>query len=106
MRTNYDKLLYGVGTAYMLGLGSGGAYGVYRGLKTAQVPNFKIRFNSIINQTTRYGPWAANSMGILTMAWALLDNTFEAVREKSDYTNHLSAAFLSGFIFKCTGMVI
>ncbi|KND03196.1 protein transporter TIM23 [Spizellomyces punctatus DAOM BR117] len=102
MRTNYDKLLYGVGTAYLGGLSGGGVYGALRGLRTAQVPTFKVRMNSVLNQTTRYGPWAANSMGILTMGWALLDNAFEMIRGESDYINHISAAFTSGFIFKST----
>ncbi|KAI8905716.1 hypothetical protein PhCBS80983_g02610 [Powellomyces hirtus] len=103
MRTNYDKLLYGVGTAYLGGLSFGGAYGALRGLRTAQVPNLKVRMNNILNQTTRYGPWAANSMGILTMGWALLDNTFEMLRGgESDYFNHIGAAFTSGLLFKST----
>ncbi|KAI9017503.1 hypothetical protein BC832DRAFT_527197 [Gaertneriomyces semiglobifer] len=103
MRTNYDKLLYGVGTAYVAGLTFGGGYGALRGLRTAQVPTFKVRMNNLMNQSTRYGPWAANSMGIMTMGWALLDSAFEALRGgESDYYNHLGAAFTSGFIFKCT----
>ncbi|KAI8819218.1 Tim17/Tim22/Tim23/Pmp24 family-domain-containing protein [Fimicolochytrium jonesii] len=103
MRTGYDKLLYGVGTAYVGGLVYGGVYGTLRGFRTAQVPTFKVRMNNVLNQTTRYGPWAANSMGIMTMGWALLDNAFEAMRGgQSDYYNHVAAAFTSGFLFKST----
>ncbi|KAJ3023574.1 Mitochondrial import inner membrane translocase subunit tim23 [Thoreauomyces humboldtii] len=103
MRTNYDKLLYGVGTAYLGGLTFGGGYGALRGFRTAQVPNMKVRMNNVLNQTTRYGPWAANSMGILTMGWALLDSAFEAIRGgQSDYFNHVGAAFTSGLLFKST----
>ncbi|KAJ3151170.1 Mitochondrial import inner membrane translocase subunit tim23 [Geranomyces michiganensis] len=102
MRTKFDKLLYGVGTAYLGGLVLGGGYGALRGLRTAQVPNMKVRMNNMLNQTTRYGPWAANSMGILTMGWAILDNAFESARGESDYYNHIGAAFISGLIFKST----
>ncbi|RKO90260.1 Tim17/Tim22/Tim23/Pmp24 family-domain-containing protein [Blyttiomyces helicus] len=102
MRTNSDKLLYGCGTAYIAGLTGGGAYGALRGLQTAQVKAFKVRVNSVLNQSTRYGPWAANSLGVLSMSWALLDSGFELVRGTSDYYNHIGAAFTSGFIFKCT----
>ncbi|KAI9000278.1 Tim17/Tim22/Tim23/Pmp24 family-domain-containing protein [Gaertneriomyces semiglobifer] len=103
MRTNYDKLLYGVGTAYMAGLTFGGGYGALRGLRTAQVPTLKVRMNNLMNQSTRYGPWAANSLGIMTMSWALIDNTIEYFRGgQADYYNHIAAAFTSGFIFKCT----
>jgi import inner membrane translocase subunit TIM23 len=37
------------------------------------------------------------------MGWAILDNGLESVRGTSDYYNHISAAFLSGFLFKSTG---
>ncbi|KAJ3169664.1 mitochondrial import inner membrane translocase, subunit timm23 [Geranomyces variabilis] len=102
MRTKSDKLLYGVGTAYLGGLVFGGGYGALRGLRTAQVPNMKVRMNNILNQTTRYGPWAANSMGVLTLGWAMLDSGLEVARGESDYYNHIGAAFASGMIFKCT----
>lgn len=103
MRTGTDKLLYGTGVAYMSGLAYGGIYGTVRGLQTAQLPTFKVRMNSILNQTTRYGPWAANSLGVMTMTWALLDNTCELLRDGTkDYWNHVGSAFASGFLFKCT----
>ena len=57
----------------LLGLSYGGIYGTYRGLRTAPNNMFKVRMNSIVNQTTRYGPWAANSLGVLTLSWAILD---------------------------------
>ncbi|KAJ3415703.1 Mitochondrial import inner membrane translocase subunit tim23 [Chytridiales sp. JEL 0842] len=102
MRTGTDKLCYGTGAAYMLGLTYGALYGTYRGLQIAQGNSFKIRMNSVINSGTRYGPWAANSLGILTMGWSLLDNAFSSYRGVSDYYNHFSAAFLTGAIFKST----
>jgi import inner membrane translocase subunit TIM23 len=36
------------------------------------------------------------------MGWALIDSSIGLVRNTSDYYNHISAAFLSGFIFKST----
>lgn len=102
MRTNSDKLLYGTGALYMIGLGSGGAYGLYRGLSVASGKSFKLRFNSVLNQVTRYGPFAANSLGVLTMSWALLDIALENIRGKSDYFNHIGAAATVGLLFKST----
>jgi import inner membrane translocase subunit TIM23 len=66
MRTKMDKVFYGTGIAYFVGLGYGGLYGTYRGLVTAPNKLLKVRWNSILNQTTRYGPWAGNSLGILS----------------------------------------
>ncbi|KAJ3278297.1 mitochondrial import inner membrane translocase, subunit timm23 [Blyttiomyces sp. JEL0837] len=101
MRTNYDKLLYGTGISYCLGMTAGGVYGAYRGLKIAQGNSYKLKMNSVLNTVTRYGPWAANSLGILTMGWALFDNLFNRYRD-SDYINHVSAAFVTGVIYKST----
>ncbi|KAJ3106420.1 Mitochondrial import inner membrane translocase subunit tim23 [Phlyctochytrium planicorne] len=102
MRTVYDKLNYGTGVAYVFGLSVGGMYGAIRGLQIAPGNSYKIRVNSLLNTATRYGPWAANSLGILTMGWALTDNLMQSVRGVSDYYNHISAAFLTGLIFKST----
>ncbi|KAJ3272058.1 Mitochondrial import inner membrane translocase subunit tim23 [Terramyces sp. JEL0728] len=102
MRTTADKIWYGTGTAYFAGLAYGGVYGTIRGLQTAPVPLFKVRLNSVLNQTTRYGPWAANSLGIMTMAYTCIDSIFESIRGKTDYGNHIAAAFTSGFLFKST----
>lgn len=39
------------------------------------------------------------------MGWALLDIGIEQVRGgKTDYYNHISSAFLSGLLFKSTGI--
>ncbi|KAJ3288290.1 hypothetical protein BCR33DRAFT_763566 [Rhizoclosmatium globosum] len=105
MRTNYDKLLYGTGAAYLTGFFGGGIYGAYRGLQIAQGNSFKIRYNSVLNSIGRHGPRISNSMGVLTMGWALLDNTIYSFRGVSDYYNHISAAFLAGAIFKSTAGV-
>ncbi|KAI8616464.1 Tim17/Tim22/Tim23/Pmp24 family-domain-containing protein [Chytriomyces sp. MP71] len=106
MRTNYDKFLYGTGIAYFSGFVGGGLYGAYRGLQIAQGNSFNIRYNSVLNSIGRQGPRISNSMGVLAMGWALLDNSLCSLRNgKSDYYNHLTAAFLSGAIFKSTAGV-
>ncbi|KAJ3117609.1 Mitochondrial import inner membrane translocase subunit tim23 [Phlyctochytrium bullatum] len=66
MRTGYDKVNYGTGMAYLFGLTAGGLYGAVRGLQIAPGNSSKIRMNSLMNTSTRYGPWAANSLGILS----------------------------------------
>ena len=64
------------------GLTYGGLYGTYRGLKTAPNSLFKVRMNSIVNQTTRYGPWAANSLGVITLGWAMIDKYVSFMKYK------------------------
>ncbi|KAJ2997663.1 mitochondrial import inner membrane translocase, subunit timm23 [Globomyces sp. JEL0801] len=99
MRTGYDKVFYGTGFTYASGLISGGVVGVYEGFKRSPNRLFKVQFNSIINQTTRYGPWYANTMAL---GWATLDNLFWSIRGTDDYANHIAAGFTTGLIFKST----
>ncbi|TPX77260.1 hypothetical protein CcCBS67573_g01480 [Chytriomyces confervae] len=81
----------------------GGLYGAYRGLQIAQGNSFNIRYNSVLNSIGRQGPRISNSLGVMTMGWGLLDNLFSSFRGgKSDYYNHVTAAFLSGALFKST----
>jgi hypothetical protein len=102
MRTASDKMYYGTGVAYLCGLTYGGVFGTIRGLQKAPVNRFKVQWSSVVNQTTRYGPWAANSLGVMTFAWAAIDSAFASVRETDDYINHVGAAFTSGVLFKST----
>ncbi|KAJ3120689.1 Mitochondrial import inner membrane translocase subunit tim23 [Nowakowskiella sp. JEL0407] len=103
MRNDSDKCLYGTGMGYLLGISTGGLYGIIRGLRSSQGKLFRLRLNSVLNSTTRYGPRAANGMGVLTLSWALLDSGLSRLRDgKSDYYNHISAAFLSGFLYRST----
>ncbi|KAI8812254.1 Tim17/Tim22/Tim23/Pmp24 family-domain-containing protein, partial [Cladochytrium replicatum] len=103
MRNNTDKMFYGCGAGYLAGLTSGGLYGFARGMSQSKSKLYRLRVNSVLNSVTRYGPRAGNSMGILTIFWAGLDTAISKLRDdKSDYFNHLSAAFLSGLIFKST----
>ncbi|TPX31084.1 hypothetical protein SmJEL517_g05505 [Synchytrium microbalum] len=102
MRTNSDKMLYGTGTAYLLGLSSGGAYGFFRGLRNPNATTMKLRVNSVLNSCTRYGPWAGNSLGVMSLMWSMIDSGLQEVRGVSDYYNHIGSAFVTGILFKST----
>lgn len=80
MRNNSDKLQYGTGSMYVTGLASGGLYGFFRGWNKSSGSSFKLRLNSVLNTTTRFGPWliyfyphsififrAANSIGVMSI---------------------------------------
>lgn len=54
MKNGSDIIYYGTGIAYMSGLTLGSAYGVWRGLVTAKVPNWTVRTNNVVNQVGRY----------------------------------------------------
>ena len=49
-----------------IGLCGGGLYGFLKGwTKPQPVLNYKLRLNRALNLSTKYGPWAGNSMGVL-----------------------------------------
>jgi mitochondrial import inner membrane translocase subunit TIM23 len=62
---DWDCILFRLIKLLIKGLAYGGVYGTYRGLMTSPNRMFKVQLNSVINQTTRYGPWAANSLGVI-----------------------------------------
>lgn len=105
MKTNGEKMLYGCGATYLAGLCGGGIYGFAKGwTKPAPVLNYKLRLNRALNTSTRYGPWAGNSMGVLGLMYTSIDTLLHKFRkeESNDYYNHVGAGFLSGAIFKST----
>lgn len=67
LRTHTDKIMYGCGSFYLLGLTTGGMYGA--GLSIRYLPNnsFKVWRTMLLNHATRYGPKLGNAMGILCM---------------------------------------
>ena len=51
---------------YFKGLCGGGIYGFLKGwTKPQPILNYKLRLNRALNLSTKYGPWAGNSMGVL-----------------------------------------
>lgn len=98
-----DDLCYGTGTVYLLGLGSGGLYGLAEGLrKTPADASFKLRLNSILNAVTRRGPFLGNSAGVLTLVYNLINASIGKYRGEHDDWNSLASGAIAGAVFKCT----
>ncbi|KAJ1568583.1 Mitochondrial import inner membrane translocase subunit tim23, partial [Nowakowskiella sp. JEL0078] len=53
MRNDTDKMMYGTGIGYLIGISSGGLYGIIRGLRSSKGQLYKLRVNSVLNATTR-----------------------------------------------------
>ncbi|KAI0464545.1 Mitochondrial import inner membrane translocase subunit tim23 [Komagataella kurtzmanii] len=98
-----DDLCYGTGTAYLLGLGTGGLYGFREGVanlpKGADVSG-KLKLNTILNHVTRRGPFLGNSAGVLAVTYNIINSTLDSFRGKHDTYNSLAAGALAGAIFK------
>jgi hypothetical protein len=59
------RLSFNTGLFWIGGFASGGAYGFVEGWRTAASPNYKIRFNSVMNAISRRGSVLGSSLGIL-----------------------------------------
>jgi len=100
-----ERMFSGIGTSYLLGISTGGAFGLYEGLKNPEGKTFKLRLNSVLNGCTRRGPFLANSLGIIALMYCSLDSLIEKVRGEEDQFNSIGAAAAAGMIFKSTAGV-
>ncbi|KAJ1941070.1 Mitochondrial import inner membrane translocase subunit tim23 [Linderina macrospora] len=98
-----DDLCYGTGTMYLLGLGTGGAWGFLEGLRSQHGANLKLRVNSVLNSMTRRGPFVGNSLGVMAMFYNILNSTISNYRDTQDMYNSIGAAAISGMLFKIGG---
>ncbi|KAH3903569.1 protein transporter TIM23 SCDLUD_001211 [Saccharomycodes ludwigii] len=98
-----DDLCYGTGAVYLVGLGLGGTYGFFEGLKNIP-PNSpgKLQLNTVLNHVTRRGPFLGNNAGVLALMYNIIDSTIDAYRGKHDTINSITAGALTGALFKST----
>lgn len=59
------RLSFNTGIFWIGGFASGGLYGFVEGWRTAASPNYKIRFNSVMNAISRRGSVWGSSLGIV-----------------------------------------
>lgn len=98
-----DDLCYGTGSVYLLGLGSGGTWGLAEGFRRSPVsapPRLKL--NYVLNGMTRRGPFLGNSGGVLALIYNGINSTIGHVRGKHDTANSVAAGVISGALFKST----
>lgn len=98
-----DDLCYGTGGVYLTGLGLGGAYGFFEGLKNLPANSSgKLKLNTILNHITKRGPFLGNNAGVLALTYNLFDSTIDGLRGKHDAANSVVAGALAGALFKST----
>ncbi|SCV03965.1 LAME_0H14664g1_1 [Lachancea meyersii CBS 8951] len=96
-----DDLCYGTGAVYLVGLGLGGSYGFFEGLRNIP-PNSpgKLQLNTVLNHITRRGPFIGNNAGVLALTYNLINSSIDGLRGKHDAANSVVAGALTGAIFK------
>mmetsp|Transcript_21886 Transcript_21886/g.44973 ORF Transcript_21886/g.44973 Transcript_21886/m.44973 type:complete len:194 (-) Transcript_21886:218-799(-) len=61
------------GTCYLMGIVSGGLYGLQKGITSTQSSKFKVKVNSVLNNAGRYGSRAGNSLGVVAVMYSLYE---------------------------------
>ena len=106
-----------------IGLVGGGAIGAIKGLQKAPNPAMRIRFNSMLNGSAKYGSTTGNMLGVLSthkytcftcvaIMYAFSEKIGEKIGDKTnisflsrgnDYFGPVVCGFTTGAVFKCTG---
>lgn len=64
-RDSLARVSFNTGIMWLGGYVSGGLYGFVEGWRGAASPNYKIRFNSVMNAFSKRGSYLGNSLGII-----------------------------------------
>lgn len=70
------------GCAYMLGIASGGMYGLKTGLHATPSTRFRVQLNSVLNHCGRYGSRAGNTMGVFAVLYSFYEGMADQVSNK------------------------
>lgn len=99
-----EKMFYGTGVSYLAGQAIGGSWGLYEGLKHADGTTARLRINTVLNGLTKRGPFVANAFGVLAIGYTGINFGIVELRGgDDDAINQISAATLTGVLYKATG---
>jgi hypothetical protein len=68
-----STLFSNAGLSYVMGTLSGGIYGLNQGLQNTPSDKFRVKLNSILNHSSKYGSRVGNMIG----AWAVMYTLYE-----------------------------
>eukprot|EP00303_Exanthemachrysis_gayraliae_P000206 CAMPEP_0206011454 /NCGR_PEP_ID=MMETSP1464-20131121/13241_1 /ASSEMBLY_ACC=CAM_ASM_001124 /TAXON_ID=119497 /ORGANISM="Exanthemachrysis gayraliae, Strain RCC1523" /LENGTH=264 /DNA_ID=CAMNT_0053385119 /DNA_START=20 /DNA_END=815 /DNA_ORIENTATION=+ len=95
-----ERLTYNAGRAYLLGLVSGGSYGVYTGLRDSTGQLRRLRINAVLNATSRHGPTLGNQLGVVAMMYSGLESLACSLRDEDDVLNAVGAGSVTGVLYR------
>ncbi|KAL1523696.1 hypothetical protein AB1Y20_018633 [Prymnesium parvum] len=97
-----ERLTFHIGSAYLTGYTTGGAYGLYEGLKASQGERRRIRINSVLNCMSQRGPGWGNSLGSIALMWSVFETIAYSWRGTDDLLNPAGAAVVTGALYRST----
>eukprot|EP00939_MAST-03C_sp_MAST-3C-sp1_P003897 g3897.t1 len=99
-----QRMVYNTGIMYLGGVGLGGVYGFFHGLKTAKSPRLRIKVNSVLNGATGYGAKCGNALGVLAIMFSSLEWTSDYLEIDKvvgwDEASPVIAAVGTGMLYK------
>lgn len=97
------RICYGAGLTYLFGLGVGGTWGLFDGLRNPAGRTTRLRINCIINSCTARGPFVANNLAMVALLYNLFHGLTIKVREgRTDAMGAVGSAAAAGMIYKST----
>ena len=99
------RLTYITGSGYLTGLAFGGLWGIAEGFFTIlklREASRKVNLTAMLNSITRRGPFFGNTLGILSMYFAMSEQILRKLRNREDNINKIVAGFTAGAIWRCS----
>jgi len=101
----FEKSMSSIGSAFCIGSGVGGVYGVYDGIRQTALQDLtgKLRRTQIVNYTLKGGTSAGNALGSVATIYSLSQWFLSlAVFEEDNEVKSLISGAVTGAFFKST----
>ncbi|KAL7474598.1 hypothetical protein ACHAW6_000567 [Cyclotella cf. meneghiniana] len=91
------------GISYLLGVTTGGVYGLQEGLRNTPSSRWKVKLNSVLNHCGRYGSQVGNMMGATAIFYSLYEGLADTY-DLDQYTGPIQppAPLFAGFMTGAT----
>ena len=67
------------GMSYCLGIGLGGAYGIREGMIRSPSSRARVKLNSVLNHSGRFGSRVGNALGVVSILYSLYEGAADHV---------------------------
>mmetsp|Transcript_20541 Transcript_20541/g.41104 ORF Transcript_20541/g.41104 Transcript_20541/m.41104 type:complete len:198 (-) Transcript_20541:39-632(-) len=107
-RGMWEKTVASAGWGYLGGTVTGALYGLRTGAASSPNTRFKVRMNSLLNHTGRYGSRFGNAVGCVALVYSLIEGSLDKADADTYFPEALQtpalnpalAALLGGSLYK------
>jgi import inner membrane translocase subunit TIM23 len=90
------------GACYLMGIAGGGLYGAGKGVKETPSPKFKVKLNSVLNQSGRYGSLYGNMFGSAAVLYSLYQGVCDHFEVEEKTGLEIATPFISASLTGAT----